>query len=157
MSESYVCVCVCVCVCTCVCVTPQSSGDESAVLWLDQIQAAIHTANQEEQEALRRNSDLCFSFVLFPLCQSQHHDYSVTRVDNTCLVTSYPCYPMLFLHVIVKHAFTDHGLTCQLAVLYYILDVKFFKPPSSRWGIAYRKNTETSKGRTFLWLFQTTG
>ncbi|XP_012683975.2 ras GTPase-activating-like protein IQGAP2 isoform X2 [Clupea harengus] len=31
----------------------KSSGDESAVLWLDQIQAAIHTANQEEQEALR--------------------------------------------------------------------------------------------------------
>uniref|UniRef100_A0A8C4IQZ1 IQ motif containing GTPase activating protein 2 n=1 Tax=Dicentrarchus labrax TaxID=13489 RepID=A0A8C4IQZ1_DICLA len=30
----------------------QSSGDESAVLWLDQIQEAIHTANQEEQEAL---------------------------------------------------------------------------------------------------------
>ncbi|XP_051277854.1 ras GTPase-activating-like protein IQGAP2 isoform X1 [Dicentrarchus labrax] len=29
-----------------------SSGDESAVLWLDQIQEAIHTANQEEQEAL---------------------------------------------------------------------------------------------------------
>uniref|UniRef100_A0A8C4P0Z5 IQ motif containing GTPase activating protein 2 n=1 Tax=Dicentrarchus labrax TaxID=13489 RepID=A0A8C4P0Z5_DICLA len=28
------------------------SGDESAVLWLDQIQEAIHTANQEEQEAL---------------------------------------------------------------------------------------------------------
>ncbi|KAL2092382.1 hypothetical protein ACEWY4_012180 [Coilia grayii] len=30
-----------------------SSGDESAVLWLDQIQEAIYTANQEEEEALR--------------------------------------------------------------------------------------------------------
>ncbi|XP_033978261.1 LOW QUALITY PROTEIN: ras GTPase-activating-like protein IQGAP2 [Trematomus bernacchii] len=29
-----------------------SSGDESAVLWLDQIQEAIHTANQDEEEAL---------------------------------------------------------------------------------------------------------
>uniref|UniRef100_UPI003AB0F5C1 ras GTPase-activating-like protein IQGAP2 isoform X3 n=1 Tax=Centroberyx gerrardi TaxID=166262 RepID=UPI003AB0F5C1 len=29
----------------------QSSGDESAVLWLDQIQEAIHTANQDEEEA----------------------------------------------------------------------------------------------------------
>uniref|UniRef100_A0A671TP20 IQ motif containing GTPase activating protein 2 n=1 Tax=Sparus aurata TaxID=8175 RepID=A0A671TP20_SPAAU len=28
------------------------SGDESAVLWLDQIQEAIHTANQDEEEAL---------------------------------------------------------------------------------------------------------
>ncbi|KAL2092383.1 hypothetical protein ACEWY4_012181 [Coilia grayii] len=31
----------------------KSSGDESAVLWLDQIQEAIYTANQEEEEALR--------------------------------------------------------------------------------------------------------
>ncbi|KAM3610833.1 uncharacterized protein V6R79_009362 [Siganus canaliculatus] len=30
----------------------KSSGDESAVLWLDQIQEAIHTANQDEEEAL---------------------------------------------------------------------------------------------------------
>ncbi|XP_069034270.1 ras GTPase-activating-like protein IQGAP2 isoform X2 [Embiotoca jacksoni] len=30
----------------------QSSGDESAVLWLDQIQEAIRTANQDEEEAL---------------------------------------------------------------------------------------------------------
>ncbi|KAM3868168.1 ras GTPase-activating-like protein IQGAP2 [Diretmus argenteus] len=30
----------------------QSSGDESAVLWLDQIQEAISTANQDEEEAL---------------------------------------------------------------------------------------------------------
>uniref|UniRef100_A0A674NZT9 IQ motif containing GTPase activating protein 2 n=1 Tax=Takifugu rubripes TaxID=31033 RepID=A0A674NZT9_TAKRU len=30
----------------------QSSGDESAVLWLDQIQEAIHTANQDEEKAL---------------------------------------------------------------------------------------------------------
>ncbi|XP_029017889.1 ras GTPase-activating-like protein IQGAP2 isoform X2 [Betta splendens] len=30
----------------------QSSGDESAVLWLDQIQEAIFTANQDEEEAL---------------------------------------------------------------------------------------------------------
>ncbi|MEQ2282850.1 Ras GTPase-activating-like protein iqgap1 [Ameca splendens] len=30
----------------------QSSGDESAVLWLDQIQEAILTANQDEEEAL---------------------------------------------------------------------------------------------------------
>ncbi|XP_074525645.1 ras GTPase-activating-like protein IQGAP2 [Halichoeres trimaculatus] len=30
----------------------QNSGDESAVLWLDQIQEAIHTANQDEEEAL---------------------------------------------------------------------------------------------------------
>uniref|UniRef100_A0A8D0A077 IQ motif containing GTPase activating protein 2 n=1 Tax=Sander lucioperca TaxID=283035 RepID=A0A8D0A077_SANLU len=29
------------------------SGDESAVLWLDQIQEAIHTANQDEEEALK--------------------------------------------------------------------------------------------------------
>ncbi|CDQ62727.1 unnamed protein product [Oncorhynchus mykiss] len=29
-----------------------SSGDESAVLWLDQIQEGIHTANQDEEEAL---------------------------------------------------------------------------------------------------------
>ncbi|XP_076127115.1 ras GTPase-activating-like protein IQGAP2 [Alosa pseudoharengus] len=31
----------------------KSSGDESAVLWLDQIQEALHTANQEGEEALR--------------------------------------------------------------------------------------------------------
>ncbi|XP_063051320.1 ras GTPase-activating-like protein IQGAP2 [Engraulis encrasicolus] len=31
----------------------KNSGDESAVLWLDQIQEAIHTANQEEEEAHR--------------------------------------------------------------------------------------------------------
>ncbi|KAM9547840.1 ras GTPase-activating-like protein IQGAP2 isoform 2-T2 [Salvelinus alpinus] len=30
----------------------KSSGDESAVLWLDQIQEGIHTANQDEEEAL---------------------------------------------------------------------------------------------------------
>ncbi|XP_014848382.1 PREDICTED: ras GTPase-activating-like protein IQGAP2 [Poecilia mexicana] len=30
----------------------QSSGDESAVLWLDQIQEAVLTANQDEEEAL---------------------------------------------------------------------------------------------------------
>ncbi|XP_026870883.2 ras GTPase-activating-like protein IQGAP2 [Electrophorus electricus] len=29
------------------------SGDESAVLWLDQIQEAIHTANQDQEEALK--------------------------------------------------------------------------------------------------------
>uniref|UniRef100_A0A674EQ41 IQ motif containing GTPase activating protein 2 n=1 Tax=Salmo trutta TaxID=8032 RepID=A0A674EQ41_SALTR len=29
-----------------------NSGDESAVLWLDQIQEGIHTANQDEEEAL---------------------------------------------------------------------------------------------------------
>uniref|UniRef100_A0A3Q2WW04 IQ motif containing GTPase activating protein 2 n=1 Tax=Haplochromis burtoni TaxID=8153 RepID=A0A3Q2WW04_HAPBU len=33
----------------------QSSGDESAVLWLDQIQEAILTANQDEKEALTVN------------------------------------------------------------------------------------------------------
>lgn len=31
----------------------KSSGDESAVLWLDQIQEAIHTANQNQEDALR--------------------------------------------------------------------------------------------------------
>lgn len=31
----------------------KSSGDESAVLWLDQIQEAIHTANQDQEDALR--------------------------------------------------------------------------------------------------------
>ncbi|XP_062418350.1 ras GTPase-activating-like protein IQGAP2 isoform X1 [Pungitius pungitius] len=30
----------------------QTSGDESAVLWLDQIQEAIHTANRDEEDAL---------------------------------------------------------------------------------------------------------
>ncbi|TNN74265.1 Ras GTPase-activating-like protein IQGAP2 [Liparis tanakae] len=30
----------------------KTSGDESAVLWLDQIQDAVHTANQDEEEAL---------------------------------------------------------------------------------------------------------
>ncbi|KAI1900297.1 hypothetical protein AGOR_G00048530 [Albula goreensis] len=30
-----------------------NSGDESAVLWLDQIQEAIHTANRNEEEALK--------------------------------------------------------------------------------------------------------
>nr|XP_057926042.1 ras GTPase-activating-like protein IQGAP2 [Doryrhamphus excisus] len=30
----------------------QTSGDDSAVLWLDQIQEAIHRANQDEEEAL---------------------------------------------------------------------------------------------------------
>lgn len=29
----------------------QRSGDESAVLWLDQIQEAIHTANQDQEDA----------------------------------------------------------------------------------------------------------
>uniref|UniRef100_A0A671TMK3 IQ motif containing GTPase activating protein 2 n=1 Tax=Sparus aurata TaxID=8175 RepID=A0A671TMK3_SPAAU len=36
----------------------QSSGDESAVLWLDQIQEAIHTANQDEEEALTSVADI---------------------------------------------------------------------------------------------------
>ncbi len=31
----------------------QSSGDESAVLWLDQIQEAVHTANQDQDDALK--------------------------------------------------------------------------------------------------------
>uniref|UniRef100_A0A4W4ENL8 IQ motif containing GTPase activating protein 2 n=1 Tax=Electrophorus electricus TaxID=8005 RepID=A0A4W4ENL8_ELEEL len=31
----------------------KESGDESAVLWLDQIQEAIHTANQDQEEALK--------------------------------------------------------------------------------------------------------
>uniref|UniRef100_A0A674PC81 IQ motif containing GTPase activating protein 2 n=1 Tax=Takifugu rubripes TaxID=31033 RepID=A0A674PC81_TAKRU len=36
----------------------QSSGDESAVLWLDQIQEAIHTANQDEEKALASIADI---------------------------------------------------------------------------------------------------
>uniref|UniRef100_A0A8C3G7F1 IQ motif containing GTPase activating protein 2 n=1 Tax=Cyclopterus lumpus TaxID=8103 RepID=A0A8C3G7F1_CYCLU len=36
----------------------QTSGDESAVLWLDQIQEAIHTANQDEEEALTSVADI---------------------------------------------------------------------------------------------------
>uniref|UniRef100_A0AAR2K963 IQ motif containing GTPase activating protein 2 n=1 Tax=Pygocentrus nattereri TaxID=42514 RepID=A0AAR2K963_PYGNA len=31
----------------------QRSGDESAVLWLDQIQEAVHTANQDQDDALK--------------------------------------------------------------------------------------------------------
>uniref|UniRef100_A0A672LQ15 Ras GTPase-activating-like protein IQGAP1 n=1 Tax=Sinocyclocheilus grahami TaxID=75366 RepID=A0A672LQ15_SINGR len=31
----------------------QSSGDESAVLWLDQIQEAVHTANRDQEDALK--------------------------------------------------------------------------------------------------------
>uniref|UniRef100_A0A672QEH4 Ras GTPase-activating-like protein IQGAP1 n=1 Tax=Sinocyclocheilus grahami TaxID=75366 RepID=A0A672QEH4_SINGR len=31
----------------------KSSGDESAVLWLDQIQAAVHTANRDQEDALK--------------------------------------------------------------------------------------------------------
>ncbi|KAI5088320.1 ras GTPase-activating-like protein IQGAP2 isoform X1, partial [Silurus meridionalis] len=31
----------------------KKSGDESAVLWLDQIQEAIHTANQDQEDALK--------------------------------------------------------------------------------------------------------
>uniref|UniRef100_A0A4W5PM97 IQ motif containing GTPase activating protein 2 n=1 Tax=Hucho hucho TaxID=62062 RepID=A0A4W5PM97_9TELE len=34
------------------------SGDESAVLWLDQIQEGIHTANQDEEEALTSVADI---------------------------------------------------------------------------------------------------
>uniref|UniRef100_A0A8C7UMC8 IQ motif containing GTPase activating protein 2 n=1 Tax=Oncorhynchus mykiss TaxID=8022 RepID=A0A8C7UMC8_ONCMY len=34
------------------------SGDESAVLWLDQIQEGIHTANQDEEEALASVADI---------------------------------------------------------------------------------------------------
>uniref|UniRef100_A0A674MPS1 IQ motif containing GTPase activating protein 2 n=1 Tax=Takifugu rubripes TaxID=31033 RepID=A0A674MPS1_TAKRU len=34
------------------------SGDESAVLWLDQIQEAIHTANQDEEKALASIADI---------------------------------------------------------------------------------------------------
>uniref|UniRef100_A0A672QF68 Ras GTPase-activating-like protein IQGAP1 n=1 Tax=Sinocyclocheilus grahami TaxID=75366 RepID=A0A672QF68_SINGR len=30
-----------------------NSGDESAVLWLDQIQAAVHTANRDQEDALK--------------------------------------------------------------------------------------------------------
>uniref|UniRef100_A0A3B4DU33 IQ motif containing GTPase activating protein 2 n=1 Tax=Pygocentrus nattereri TaxID=42514 RepID=A0A3B4DU33_PYGNA len=33
------------------------SGDESAVLWLDQIQEAVHTANQDQDDALKRKTD----------------------------------------------------------------------------------------------------
>uniref|UniRef100_A0A8C8LPK1 IQ motif containing GTPase activating protein 2 n=1 Tax=Oncorhynchus tshawytscha TaxID=74940 RepID=A0A8C8LPK1_ONCTS len=36
----------------------KSSGDESAVLWLDQIQEGIHTANQDEEEALASVADI---------------------------------------------------------------------------------------------------
>uniref|UniRef100_A0A672GR99 IQ motif containing GTPase activating protein 2 n=1 Tax=Salarias fasciatus TaxID=181472 RepID=A0A672GR99_SALFA len=36
----------------------QSSGDESAVLWLDQIQEAIRTANQDDEEALASVADI---------------------------------------------------------------------------------------------------
>lgn len=39
----------------------QNSGDESAVLWLDQIQEAIHAANQDAEEALTSE---CL-FILF--------------------------------------------------------------------------------------------
>uniref|UniRef100_A0AAR2JAQ0 IQ motif containing GTPase activating protein 2 n=1 Tax=Pygocentrus nattereri TaxID=42514 RepID=A0AAR2JAQ0_PYGNA len=35
----------------------QRSGDESAVLWLDQIQEAVHTANQDQDDALKRKTD----------------------------------------------------------------------------------------------------
>uniref|UniRef100_A0A672GNP8 IQ motif containing GTPase activating protein 2 n=1 Tax=Salarias fasciatus TaxID=181472 RepID=A0A672GNP8_SALFA len=35
-----------------------SSGDESAVLWLDQIQEAIRTANQDDEEALASVADI---------------------------------------------------------------------------------------------------
>uniref|UniRef100_A0A4W5PSI0 IQ motif containing GTPase activating protein 2 n=1 Tax=Hucho hucho TaxID=62062 RepID=A0A4W5PSI0_9TELE len=35
-----------------------NSGDESAVLWLDQIQEGIHTANQDEEEALTSVADI---------------------------------------------------------------------------------------------------
>uniref|UniRef100_A0A8C8FCZ2 IQ motif containing GTPase activating protein 2 n=1 Tax=Oncorhynchus tshawytscha TaxID=74940 RepID=A0A8C8FCZ2_ONCTS len=35
-----------------------NSGDESAVLWLDQIQEGIHTANQDEEEALASVADI---------------------------------------------------------------------------------------------------
>uniref|UniRef100_A0A8C7RAK1 IQ motif containing GTPase activating protein 2 n=1 Tax=Oncorhynchus mykiss TaxID=8022 RepID=A0A8C7RAK1_ONCMY len=36
----------------------KSSGDESAVLWLNQIQEGIHTANQDEEEALASVADI---------------------------------------------------------------------------------------------------
>lgn len=38
----------------------QRSGDESAVLWLDQIQEAIHTANQDQEDALECMIDCTF-------------------------------------------------------------------------------------------------
>lgn len=42
----------------------QTSGDESAVLWLDQIQQAILTANQDEEEALTRMYlKLCVNYL----------------------------------------------------------------------------------------------
>uniref|UniRef100_A0AAR2LN93 Ras-GAP domain-containing protein n=1 Tax=Pygocentrus nattereri TaxID=42514 RepID=A0AAR2LN93_PYGNA len=37
------------------------SGDESAVLWLDQIQEAVHTANQDQDDALKRKTDYCMN------------------------------------------------------------------------------------------------
>uniref|UniRef100_A0A3P8XXX2 IQ motif containing GTPase activating protein 2 n=1 Tax=Esox lucius TaxID=8010 RepID=A0A3P8XXX2_ESOLU len=60
------------------------SGDESAVLWLDQIQEGIHTANQDEVEALSCN------YYLFNILDFQSGEWRVvvrgvvSSVEGSC-------------------------------------------------------------------------
>uniref|UniRef100_A0A672H318 IQ motif containing GTPase activating protein 2 n=1 Tax=Salarias fasciatus TaxID=181472 RepID=A0A672H318_SALFA len=84
-----------------------SSGDESAVLWLDQIQEAIRTANQDDEEALackllKHDIQVFFGCYLFLLC-------FVFKNRNHIFID----YPFLFLitsvadSAWVKHSIKD--------------------------------------------------
>uniref|UniRef100_A0A8C7GZ34 IQ motif containing GTPase activating protein 2 n=1 Tax=Oncorhynchus kisutch TaxID=8019 RepID=A0A8C7GZ34_ONCKI len=59
-----------------------NSGDESAVLWLDQIQEGIHTANQDEEEALAAVR-VCDVQVLFPLAGSSECVWVKHRIKDS--------------------------------------------------------------------------
>uniref|UniRef100_A0A8C7MEI7 IQ motif containing GTPase activating protein 2 n=1 Tax=Oncorhynchus kisutch TaxID=8019 RepID=A0A8C7MEI7_ONCKI len=57
--------------------------DESAVLWLDQIQEGIHTANQDEEEALQAAVRVCDVQVLFPLAGSSECVWVKHRIKDS--------------------------------------------------------------------------
>lgn len=85
----------------CVCfVWLQSSGDESAVLWLDQIQEAIHTANQDEEEA-----GIC-TYTRGPLhsVSPSNTSYYIT-VPPSPLPTSFSESDALYVRVSLFHIF----------------------------------------------------
>uniref|UniRef100_A0A672H305 IQ motif containing GTPase activating protein 2 n=1 Tax=Salarias fasciatus TaxID=181472 RepID=A0A672H305_SALFA len=80
---------------------PSLSGDESAVLWLDQIQEAIRTANQDDEEALackllKHDIQVFFGCYLFLLCfvfKNRNHifiDYPFLFLITSVLFSSVP-------------------------------------------------------------------
>uniref|UniRef100_A0A3Q2Y2T8 IQ motif containing GTPase activating protein 2 n=1 Tax=Hippocampus comes TaxID=109280 RepID=A0A3Q2Y2T8_HIPCM len=93
----------------------QNSGDESAVLWLDQIQEAIHAANQDAEEAF--TSECLIFFNTFKNCCSllPHLRYaSFFFSSEKCKIRILLCFTPNFKLVIcgtgsvwVKHRIND--------------------------------------------------